>query len=88
MPEARIFAEGCNIVLDSIETARGISMGGVIAEAQNEAMAKEIAHRCGLYPDLLEALREVVEAYDGNVVDAATVEMARAAIAKARGITQ
>lgn len=49
-----IYADGCEVRVRSKRTPRGITLGGPIAEAQNEATAAEIARRCAAFEPMLK----------------------------------
>ena len=88
-----IYAEGCQVLVRSKRTGRGITLGGPIAEAQNAATAVEIARRCAAFEPMLAALKGALPFMEG--AEAASlvgdegcqwpVEVVRAAIAQAEG---
>lgn len=58
-----IYAEGCEVRVRSKRTARGITLGGPIAEAQNEQTAAEIARRCAAFEPMLEELKQAAKQF-------------------------
>lgn len=94
-----IYADGCQVLVRSKRSERGITLGGPIAEAQNAATAAEIARRCAAFEPMLAALKRaeqfIVNGVDLGFIrlpDATTPDPAhqtlpavRAAIAQAEG---
>jgi hypothetical protein len=66
-----LYVSGFDVCVRSKRTARGYTMGGVIAQTYNEQTAREIVRRCTAYEPLLSALREAEAALGGGApVDA------------------
>jgi hypothetical protein len=75
-----------------LRSGHGVTMGGTIAEAQNEATAAEIARRCSAFGPVLAALKEardVIRIWHGTtgweIYDRQSPEMQRINAAIARG---
>lgn len=85
-----IYAEGCLVCVRPKRIGNGVTLGGSIAEAQNEATAQAIALRCAAFEPMLAALKKVEQLWrccvfeDGGTYDCASREVS-AAIARAEG---
>ena len=98
---ARIYAQGAKVMMAPTESERGVTLGGAIAEAQNEQTAQEIAKRCDVFDEVTAALdaglrmREAQARYfqdrrRENLIASKEAErefdqVARAALARAKG---
>lgn len=56
MAEGRIYADGLEVIVDTVNTGSGsFSLGGPIAYCDSPEQAKEVAKRCAGYRPLLAA---------------------------------
>lgn len=90
--DGSIYAEpgDCRVWVRPKRTGDGTTMGGPIAEAQNQETAVEIAHRCQMHDHLVDALKEArravangLEFYGEDTAARATLEKLDAVLSKA-----
>lgn len=84
---ARIYAQGCLVMVDGKETPDGYTMGGPLAECDTEAQAAEIARRCDAYPRTLDLLRILTDVTTRGDAFVAALAAARTLLATLEGST-
>jgi hypothetical protein len=86
--DGSLYASGATLIIRPRKTQTGITLGGSIAECQDEETATELARVFNSHGSLVEALKQIRDLpipEQDNMLAANMREIARAALALAKG---